>query len=79
MTIRFTPLSNTGVHRQIWAMNGFEIEENTAPSIENVAATMILGTTATIGGNVMYVRVKKKWSTRSFPPTNVRDYDDDIP
>ncbi|MGJ8697928.1 MAG: lamin tail domain-containing protein [Verrucomicrobiaceae bacterium] len=50
--IRFTPYSNTGVHRQIWACNGFEITQNSAPTVENSAATDIMPTTASIGGNV---------------------------
>ncbi|MGC6582254.1 MAG: lamin tail domain-containing protein [Akkermansiaceae bacterium] len=52
VVIRFTPLSNTGVHRQIWAMNGFKLESSVLPAVDNDSATNIMATTATIGGSV---------------------------
>lgn len=50
--LRFTPLSNTGVHRQIWTMNGFELVSSVLPAVENSGATNVTSTSATITGSV---------------------------
>lgn len=52
LVLKFTPLSTTSVHQQIWAMNGFELTALGLPSIINTAATGIMPTSATIGGQV---------------------------
>jgi|GEM_PF-262354 len=52
LVLRFRPLSQSGVHQQIWALNGLELTALGLPSVINTAASEIMPTSATIGGEV---------------------------
>ena len=56
--LRFAPLANTGVHRQIWGINGFELSQ--APAIIPEPSTFALAALGLLGLGLVGCRRRRK-------------------